>query len=80
MEAILGLKKLYQLHKIHKAIQKGHTGGAKVFAEKMDLPLTTFLHRLDALRSLGADITYDRIQNSYTYNNDFEFEFHIKHS
>lgn len=80
MEANLGLKTLCQIHEIHTLILKGHTGGTKVFAERMKMPVTTFVHRLDALRNLGADIVFDRIQNSYVYTNNFEFEFHVKHS
>lgn len=80
MDSKLGLATLYQLHDIHQRILKGHTGGAKDFAERIGLPVTTFRHRLEALRSLGAEIEYDRILNTYSYLNDFEFVFKIKHN
>ena len=80
MDSRLGLATLYQLKEIHERILKGHTGGAKEFAENIGLPVTTFRHKLEALRSLGAEIEYDRILNTYCYLNDFEFDFHIKHS
>lgn len=79
MDAKLGLKVLYELRDIHIAITKGHTGGAKEFAQKLNLTTSTFNHRLDALKSLGADILYDRIYNSYYYTNDFEFDITIKY-
>ena len=80
MDTKLGLATLNQLHDIHERILKGKTGGAKVFAENIGLPVTTFRHRLDALRSLGAEIEFDRIQNTYYYENGFEFHFKIKHN
>ena len=80
MDTKLGLATLYQLHAIHEQIVKGHTGGAQDFAERMHLPVTTFRHRLEALRALGADIEFDRIQNTYNYLNNFEFVLKIKHN
>lgn len=80
MDAKLGLKVLYELQDIHIAITKGHTGGAREFAQKLNLTLSTFQHRLDTLKSLGAIILYDRILNTYYYTNDFEYEIKIKFS
>ena len=56
MDAKLGLATLYQLKDIHEQIVKGHTGGAKDFAKKVKMPVTTFRYRLEALLSLGAVI------------------------
>jgi len=78
-EAKLGLHTLIQLSTVHKMIKQGKTGGAKEFAAKLGLPITTFVHRLDALRSLGAEIEYNRIQHSYEYVNGFEFVFEVKY-
>ena len=80
MDAKLGLATLYQLKDIHEQIVKGHTGGAKDFAKKVKMPVTTFRYRLEALRSLGAEIEYDRILNTSVYLNDFVFEIVIKHN
>lgn len=74
MENMMYLKQMLKLEELHKEIRKGHTGSPSNFAKKMHMSLPTLERKIDGLRSLGADISYDRILQTYRYGNNFTLQ------
>lgn len=74
----MNLRTIESLLEVHKMIEKKHTGGLYSFARKLGLGPTTLQRRLDTLKDLGADISFNRSLRTYMYENNFRMIFEIK--
>lgn len=59
------------LKRLYNIIRLEHTGTMEDIAAKIHSSRTTVYYYLCELKSLGADILFDRIRNTYYFNNDF---------
>lgn len=62
---------LERLKRLYNIIRLEHTGTMEDIAAKIHSSRTTVYYYLCELKSLGADIRFDRIRNTYYFNNDF---------
>lgn len=53
-------------------IRRKATGTPEEFAERLGLGKTILMEELKELKELGAKVCYDRIIQSYCYENNFE--------
>ncbi|MDR2969269.1 MAG: helix-turn-helix domain-containing protein [Tannerellaceae bacterium] len=58
--------------RIHRLIKLESTGNPDEFAEKLHLKKRQVYNLLDEFRDNGACIRYNRISNSFCYENNFE--------
>lgn len=68
------LEQMLKLEEIHKEIQKEHTGNPSNFASKLHMSVPTLQRKLDGLRSIGAKISFDKILQTYRYDNNFNLQ------
>lgn len=62
---------LERLKRLYNIIRLEHTGTMEDMAAKIHTSRRTVYNYLIELKSLGADIRFDRIRNTYYFNNDF---------
>ncbi len=55
----------------HTPINQEHTGYLSDIKKKMRLSRRTIANYISELKSLGADISYDKQRNTYFFNNEF---------
>lgn len=75
----LNLNTIQSLVDVHQMILKKRTGGLYHLADLLHMSSTTLQRRLDALRGLGAEITFDKNLNTYQYENNFEMSFKVSY-
>lgn len=56
---------------LYTLIKQEHTGSLSDIAKKMRLSRRTIANYISELKSLGADISYDKQRNTYFFNNEF---------
>jgi hypothetical protein len=61
-----------RIRRIHELILRKATGNPDKFAEKLHLKRRQLQNILDEFRDYGARIAYDRMAETYYYENDFE--------
>lgn len=66
------------LTKLCKILQRGETGSMKNIAQIMNMDRSTVAIYIKELREMGAEIVFDKKQNSYYFNRPFEFKVQIK--
>lgn len=67
------LKAIKRLEYANFLIRKKATGDLETFARKMNLSKSAIKDILYQMRTLGADIKYDKLRKSYYYKEDGEF-------
>lgn len=66
------IETIERMHRIHKLIQRKGTGTPDEFAEKLHLKKRQIYNILDEFRGYGANIKYNRMRETFYYENDFE--------
>lgn len=66
------------LTKLCKILQRGETGSIRNIGRIMNMNRSTVAIYMKELREMGADIAYDKKQNTYYFNRPFEFKVQIK--
>lgn len=63
-------------------IRKRSTGSPEQLAKKLNISKRTVFEYIDILRSLGANINYSRVKESYYYlvDGNFSFQFNVSDS
>ena len=74
MKTIRSLERLQQLHKL---IEKERTGSPKELARKMNISERLVYLLLEYLRDYSAQISYDRMRQTYYYLEDFQLDIQI---
>ena len=74
------IDKLFVIERLHRLIKFEFIGNSKDYAAKLSISRSSFHNYIDDLKTVGAEIEYNRIKNCYQYLNDFEFEIKIKKS
>lgn len=67
-----------RLDHLNSLIKKRATGNPEQLAQKLNISERTVFEYIEILRSLGADIKYNRDRMSYYYTNDGTFDFRFK--
>lgn len=68
------LENLKQLKKIHVRIKHSTTGNPVKLAKEIGVTRRQLFAYLDYLRDLGAVIAYDRLHDTYYYENYFDLK------
>jgi predicted transcriptional regulator len=71
------LKTLERLQQLHQRISQENTGNPKELASFMNISERSLYKLMEYLKDLTAPICYDRINNSYYYDGDFELQINI---
>jgi len=66
------LDTIERAYRIHKLIERKGTGSPDEFAEKLHLKKRQLYNILDEFRGYGANIKYNRMRETFYYENDFE--------
>lgn len=66
------------LTKLCKILQRGETGSIRNIGRIMNMDRSTVAIYMKELREMGADIVYDKKQNTYYFNSPFDFRVLIK--
>ena len=66
------LKQIQQLRKLHHMIKQEATGNPKMVAKKMHVSERQVFNLIDQLRTMDAQVCFNRRANTYYYANDFE--------
>lgn len=61
------VKYINRLERIHSLVRRGGTGTPKELASRLNIAESTLYQYVQALRELGAPITYDTFRQSYVY-------------
>jgi biotin operon repressor len=69
-----------RLDYLNSLIKKKATGAPEQLARKLNVSERTIFEYLEILKSLGADIKYNRDRQSYYYTMEGTFDFHFKKS
>lgn len=64
------LKYIERMKRMDRLINMKATGTPDEFSEKMGVCKSVLMENLAELRAMGAEITYDRERQSYTYTNE----------
>jgi predicted DNA-binding transcriptional regulator YafY len=64
---------LNRLHRICRLINQGQTGKAEVIAQKLEISKRTFFRDLSLLKDFDAKIEFSKTENSYYFEEKFEF-------
>ena len=67
------LQQLRHTLRLHDLIKRKATGDPQTFADRMGFSRATLFRHLDGLRSLDADIDYDKERMSYFYKKQPDF-------
>lgn len=62
---------LERIKRLYVLIKQEWTGSLNDIARKMLLSRRTITNYISELKSLGADIRYDKSRNTYYFNNEF---------
>lgn len=62
---------LERIKRLYNLIKQERTGSLSDIAKKMRLSRRTIANYISELKSLGADISYDKQRNTYFFNNQF---------
>lgn len=62
---------LERIKRLYVLIKKERTGSLNDIARKMLLSRRTITNYISELKSLGADIRFDKLRNTYYFNNEF---------
>src|SRR5258708_39986835 len=65
------LKYIERLKRMDDLIRRKATGTPEEFAERLGVRKTILMEELRELKELGAEVCYNRIIQSYHYENDF---------
>ncbi len=60
-----------RIKRLYRLIKQERTGSRNDLANKMRLSRRTITNYISELKSLGADIQYDKGRNTYFFNNSF---------
>lgn len=71
MESKKVIDYLERIKRLYNMIRLEHTGNMTDIAAKMHTSRRTIYNYLVELKALGADIRFDRIRNTYYFDNDF---------
>jgi predicted DNA-binding transcriptional regulator YafY len=76
------MSKVYftRLEYLNQLIKKKSTGSPLELAQKLNVSERTIFYYLEILKSLGADVKFSRMRNSYYYTIDGTFDFQFKKS
>ena len=66
-----------RLYDIYKDILNRKKGTPDDFAKRYNISRRTLYYILEEMKIRGADIKFSRINNSFYFNNDFEFKIKI---
>lgn len=75
---MFSINTMENLVRLHKLIRLQRTGKQQDLAQEMRMSLRGIQNYLNSLRELGAKINFDKAQNTYYYENNFNIEFSIK--
>ncbi|MBQ6746753.1 MAG: hypothetical protein IJR07_06875 [Bacteroidaceae bacterium] len=64
--------KMLKLQELVKRIKKGGTGTQATLSQELRTNLATLNRQFDMLRDMEADLRFDRIKNTYYFNNSFD--------
>jgi len=67
-----------RLDYLNTLIRKKSTGSPEQLAKKLQVSERTIFQYVEILRSLGAEIKYSRVKQSYYYARDGTFDFQFK--
>jgi predicted DNA-binding transcriptional regulator YafY len=67
------LQQIKHVLRLHDLIKRKATGDPQSFADRMGFSRATLFRHLDGLRSLDAEIDYDKDRQSYFYKNPPNF-------
>lgn len=76
-----GMRILYitdRLILLCKILQRGKTGSLQDIGKAMNLSRASVALYMKELKEIGADILYDKKQNTYYFNTPFDFKVQIK--
>lgn len=62
---------LERIKRLYVLIKQERTGSLNNIARKMLLSRRTITNYISELKSLGADIRFDKLRNTYYFNNEF---------
>ena len=71
------IKSLERLQQLHTLIMKERTGSPKQLARKMNVSERLVYLLLEYLKDYNADIRYDRLRQTYYYDEDFKLDIQI---
>ncbi len=71
-------QQLSQLERLDGLIRRKSTGSPQALALRLGVSERTVYNLMDALRSVGADIEFCKISNSYCYKRSFSFKLIIQ--
>lgn len=75
---MLVIEDLKQLHKVHIMIQQKKTGSPEEFASELCVSRRKMYYLLDAIKSLGAPISYSRTKHTFFYTRDFDMDISMR--
>ena len=61
-----------RLNRMHQLIKREGTGTPDEFAERFNIKRRQLYNILDEFKDYGAEIKYNRVKNSFYYENEFE--------
>lgn len=71
------LKTLERLQQLHQRILQENTGTPKQLANYMSISERSLYRLVEQLKDLNATIGYNRVRNTYYYEDDFELRVNI---
>lgn len=66
-------EKVRLIQRLDAFIRRKGTGCHKSLARRLNTSISSLYRRMDELRTLGAEIEYCTIRQTYYYTNDFKF-------
>lgn len=69
------IRQIEKIERLHKFIKGNCSGDTRALSERLGVSRRTVQYYLQELRELGAIISYDDMQKTYYYENQFEIKF-----
>ena len=68
------IKYIDRLERIHDLISRCATGNSHEFASKVGVSRAVLMQHLKEIKSLGAEVKYNKLRGSYYYLTEFKVE------
>jgi len=68
------IEKTLKLESVHKAIKNKINGTPKEIAEKLEISRACLYNYIDDLKSIGAEVEYNRTSQYFFYKNEFDIK------
>lgn len=75
---MLNIEDIQQLRKIHLMIQNKCTGTPDEFSSMLCMSRRKMYYLLEAIKDLGAQISYSRVFHTFYYKKEFDMDISLK--